>query len=65
VIFFFFAKSNMIAILMEWRVVFVGTGLNILLQEYVLDGSYIRFTLLCAAPLLLCVSLASPFSVSL
>ncbi|TDL23464.1 hypothetical protein BD410DRAFT_857631 [Rickenella mellea] len=36
---------------------FIGSGLNILMQEFLLDGSFIRFSLLAASPFLFCVSL--------
>ncbi|KAH8105321.1 glycosyl transferase family group 2-domain-containing protein [Cristinia sonorae] len=36
---------------------FIGTGVNIMIQEVVLDGSYIRLALLVTAPFLFCVSI--------
>ncbi|KDQ58169.1 hypothetical protein JAAARDRAFT_193608 [Jaapia argillacea MUCL 33604] len=36
---------------------FIGSGVNILIQELVLDEKYLRFALLVSAPLLCCVSL--------
>ncbi|KAI5123019.1 hypothetical protein M0805_007640 [Coniferiporia weirii] len=36
---------------------FVGSGTNVLLQESMLDGSYVRFALLVTAPFLFCVSI--------
>ncbi|RDB26851.1 hypothetical protein Hypma_005327 [Hypsizygus marmoreus] len=37
--------------------VFIGTGIRIILQEFTLDGSFIRFALVAVCPLLYCVSL--------
>jgi len=39
--------------------VFIASGLSILLQEFRLDHSYMRFALLAATPFLICVSLVS------
>lgn len=39
------------------RAVFIGNGVNILLQEVELDGNYIRFALCSVIPLFFCVSL--------
>lgn len=39
--------------------VFIGSGINIMLQEFVLDPTYNRFGLLATAPFLVCVSLVS------
>ena len=39
--------------------VFIGSGVNILLQEFVLDPTYNRFGLLITAPFLICVSIVS------
>lgn len=36
---------------------FIGSGTNILVREWMLDGSFIRFALLVTAPFLFCVSL--------
>ncbi|KAF8066798.1 glycosyl transferase family group 2-domain-containing protein [Lyophyllum atratum] len=36
---------------------FIGNGIKILLQEWTLDGSFVRFALLAICPLLYCVSL--------
>lgn len=38
-------------------IVFIGTGISMLLQESMLDGQWIRFCLLVTAPLSFCVSL--------
>ncbi|TFK97186.1 glycosyl transferase family group 2-domain-containing protein [Pterulicium gracile] len=38
-------------------VFFIASGLNILLQEWRLDGDYTRFALLVSAPFLFCVSI--------
>lgn len=42
---------------------FIGTGVNIMIQEIVLDGSYMRLALLVTAPLLFCVSIVRTLSV--
>lgn len=39
--------------------VFLGNGVNILLQEFELDGSFMRFALVATIPLLFAVSLVS------
>lgn len=39
--------------------VFIGSGVNIMLQEFVLDPTYNRFGLLITAPFLMCVSIVS------
>lgn len=39
--------------------VFIGSGINILLQEFVVDPKYNRFGLLITAPFLMCVSIVS------
>ena len=39
--------------------VFIGSGINIMLQEFVLDPTYNRFGLLATAPFLVCVSIVS------
>lgn len=39
--------------------VFIGSGVSILLAEWVLDGSFIRFALVVTTPFLFCVSLVS------
>ena len=44
--------------------VFIASGANILLQEYRLTGTFIRFALMATAPLLFCVSLVSSYSTS-
>ncbi|EJD40776.1 hypothetical protein AURDEDRAFT_115793 [Auricularia subglabra TFB-10046 SS5] len=36
---------------------FIGCGVNVLLQEAMLDGTYIRFALLLVTPLVFCVAL--------
>jgi hypothetical protein len=52
------AKSNVIVtVRIKLRVVFIGNGVNVLIQESLLDGDYIRFAYLSATPFLLCVSL--------
>ena len=38
-------------------VVFIASGISILLQESLLDENWTRFALLATAPFLLCVSL--------
>ena len=45
--------------------VFIGSGANILLQEFRLTHDYTRFALLATAPLLFCVSLVCSYSISL
>lgn len=46
----------------DGRPVFIGSGINILLQEFILDPTYNRFGLLATSPFLVCVSLVSgPF----
>ena len=45
--------------------VFIGNGVNILLEEFRLTHTYTRFALLATAPLLFCVSLVSSYSISL
>jgi hypothetical protein len=42
---------------------FISNGAEILLTEWLLDGSFIRFALCATFPFLFCVSLASPFLV--
>ena len=42
--------------------VFIGSGLNIILQEFVVDPKYNRFGLLITAPFLMCVSIVSDLS---
>lgn len=44
-------------------IIYVGNGANILIQEYMLTGSYARFALLATAPLLFCVSLFFSYTV--
>ena len=39
--------------------VFIGSGINVLLQEFALDPTYNRFGLLITAPFLICVSIVS------
>lgn len=39
--------------------VFIGSGINIMLQEFALDPTYNRFGLLITAPFLICVSIVS------
>jgi hypothetical protein len=39
--------------------VFIASGINVVLQEFVLDPSYNRFGLLITAPFLMCVSIVS------
>ena len=39
--------------------VFIGSGINIVLQEFVLDPTYNRFGLLITVPFLVCVSIVS------
>lgn len=39
--------------------VFIGTSINLLLQEFKLDGNYIRFALVVTTPFWVCVSLVS------
>jgi hypothetical protein len=39
--------------------VFIGSGINILLQEFALDPTYNRFGLLITSPFLICVSIVS------
>ena len=39
--------------------VFIGSGVNIILQEFALDPTYNRFGLLITAPFLICVSIVS------
>ena len=36
---------------------FIGSGVNVLIQEYLLDGNPLRFALLACSPFLFCVSL--------
>ena len=36
---------------------FMASGINIILQEWMLDGDFIRFALLCLVPILFSVSL--------
>ncbi|KZT03069.1 uncharacterized protein LAESUDRAFT_729581 [Laetiporus sulphureus 93-53] len=40
-----------------FSIFFIASGINTLIQECVLDGTYIRFALLVTTPLLFCVSL--------
>lgn len=42
-------------------IVFVGSGVSVLIVESVQDGDYTRFALLVTAPFLFCVSLVSVF----
>ena len=44
---------------MCFGLVFVGRGVNLLLQEFQLDGSYMRFVLCATLPLSFCVSWVS------
>lgn len=37
--------------------VFIGSGVSVLLAEWVLDSNYVRFALLVTSPFLFCVSL--------
>ena len=39
--------------------VFIGSGINVMLQEFALDPTYSRFGLLITAPFLICVSIVS------
>lgn len=39
--------------------VFIGSGINVVLQEFALDPTYNRFGLLITAPFLVCVSIVS------
>lgn len=39
--------------------VFIGSGVNVILQEFALDPTYSRFGLLITAPFLICVSIVS------
>ena len=39
--------------------VFVGSGINVILQEFALDPTYNRFGLLTTVPFLICVSIVS------
>lgn len=39
--------------------VFIGSGINIMLQEFTLDPTYNRFGLLITVPFLVCVSIVS------
>lgn len=40
-----------------FSLVFVGSGVNVLVREFLLDGSFMRFILLVTSPLVFCVSL--------
>ena len=42
--------------------VFIGSGINIILQEFAVDPTYNRFGLLVTAPFLMCVSIVSDLS---
>jgi hypothetical protein len=48
----------------QYLQVFIFSGVNILLQEWRLTHSYIRFALMATTPLLFCVSLVSSYSTS-
>ena len=48
-------KSNLLSL--NASTVFIGEGINIILREFALDGSFIRFAILAVIPLLYAVSL--------
>ena len=46
-------------------IVFVGSGISVLISESVQDGKYERFALLVTSPFLFCVSLVCVFPYAL
>ncbi|GJJ06073.1 hypothetical protein Clacol_000262 [Clathrus columnatus] len=46
-----------IGLAMALATVFVGNGVNVLIREFILDGTFMRFILLVTSPLIFCVSL--------
>jgi len=52
-------RSTRLTIVIFHLAVFIGSGVSILLAEWVLDNNYMRFALVVTTPFLFCVSLVS------